>query len=96
MPAQEWAIATDARNKECLHGCDDRMGITMIVVSTHLEVLFRCFGFIERHIFEFPIVLDRIRGYFLARLNTWRDRFGELFDSTALCRRGTSEGLSFT
>ena len=72
------------------------MGITMIVMSFHWEVLFRCFGFIEPHIFEFPIVFDRIRGEFHARLGTWHDRFGDLFDPTALCQRGTSEGLLFT
>ena len=64
-------------------------------LPTHLNV-FKCLGFIEPHIFEFPVVFDRIRGDFLARINTWHDRFGGLFDPTALRRRGTSEGLSFT
>ncbi len=72
------------------------MGITMIVMSSHWEVVLRCFEFIEPHFFEFPVVFDRIRGCFLARINTWHDRFGDLFDPTALCRRGMSEGLSFT
>ena len=50
---------TDVRGNECLHERENRMGITMIVMSTRLKFLFRSLGFIgccigESRLASFP------------------------------------------